>query len=637
MVKKVVALLQAIAVRLCLCLHFVLVVWRVTVSWGNHFWPLAAAIAPFVLESIYTLVRRRGIEWKWFSPCFFFYMAATLPGIWLLEIHRTNTFQAANSTHLESLAISGLEIPLRLSADTWVLVVEELMLYLMILGRWVLPRGEVGREQLSQLLFAFIGISSDIMELFSLFDEDMIRHNTEVTYALLGVWSWSIVQFSLTFHAAHKPRRARGLRLAPPEKDPHLEIRHAVIRVELMASILSLFMQDGPFLVLRLYCMVTYNLITYSLVFFTAKNVLVILLLLYKITILLFKRFCPKQDDDDDDKLEKTGVEDEWENAEKERVWEREKRRRQNSGASQRSLVMTDLQMTIEGPAKEAKKKGGIGCGVVANHVREKSLDGGNDSKDKDTELKKKAGDLDNEDKKEDESAKIKDLDNGRVVSFSADDDIFYRDTDAEDEMMAMDANYKEKTSEDQSGTNNDWSENSSAKSNVSKTTEIVSLEDPEEDKQLSDKSSGDSEVGFGLSETAHMTKPTNQIEGDNLRPDRAPGTLLFDNDADSALLVQRARDNQPPVKLVMGFMNPGYDVGSTKNTSLSMALPDRPNHAPENHKVSPPESKRPDQGQDGGSNSVKPLTPSPPSNPSNTATSPPNTAPFVSWIDVKM
>jgi hypothetical protein len=44
-----------------------------------------------------------------------------------------------------------------------VLVVEELMLYLMILGRWFLPRGDVGREQLTQLLFGFIGIASDIM------------------------------------------------------------------------------------------------------------------------------------------------------------------------------------------------------------------------------------------------------------------------------------------------------------------------------------------------------------------------------------------------------------------------------------------------------------------------------------------
>jgi hypothetical protein len=50
-----------------------------------------------------------------------------------------------------------------LSPDTWVLVVEELMLYLMILGRWFLPRGDVGREQLTQLLFALIAIASDTM------------------------------------------------------------------------------------------------------------------------------------------------------------------------------------------------------------------------------------------------------------------------------------------------------------------------------------------------------------------------------------------------------------------------------------------------------------------------------------------
>ena len=56
-----------------------------------------------------------------------------------------------------------VDIPLRLSPNTWVLVVEEMMLYFMILGRWMLPRGDVGREQLTQLLFGFIGIASDIM------------------------------------------------------------------------------------------------------------------------------------------------------------------------------------------------------------------------------------------------------------------------------------------------------------------------------------------------------------------------------------------------------------------------------------------------------------------------------------------
>nr|KAG5687471.1 hypothetical protein BaRGS_030476 [Batillaria attramentaria] len=229
--------LQALIVRFFLTLHFVLVVWRVTEFWGVRYWLLAAAIVPFLFEGAYTVVKRK---------------------------------------------------------DTWVLVVEELMLYLMILGRWLLPRGEVGREQLSQLLFAFIGIASDIMI------------------------------------------------------DPHRENRNAAIRVELGASLMSLFMQDGPFLALRLYCMVTYDLITYSLVFFTAKNTLVILLLLYKITILLSKRFCPARREDEEHVL--GGEKDR-----KTRTMDKKKDARLNGGFG--DMDVYDLELVIDGPATEAKKK----------------------------------------------------------------------------------------------------------------------------------------------------------------------------------------------------------------------------------------------------------------------------------------
>lgn len=37
------------------------------------------------------------------------------------------------------------------------------------------------------------------------------------------------------------------------------------------------------------------QLVTYSLIFFSAKNVIVVLLLVYKIIILLSKRFCPQR------------------------------------------------------------------------------------------------------------------------------------------------------------------------------------------------------------------------------------------------------------------------------------------------------------------------------------------------------
>jgi hypothetical protein len=69
----------------------------------------------------------------------------------------------------------------------------------------------------------------------------------------------------------------------------------SVLKVELLATVLSLVMQDGPFLCVRLYTSITYQVVTYSLVFFTAKNMLVILLLLYKILLLLNKLCCPRR------------------------------------------------------------------------------------------------------------------------------------------------------------------------------------------------------------------------------------------------------------------------------------------------------------------------------------------------------
>ncbi|XP_025110734.1 transmembrane protein 26-like [Pomacea canaliculata] len=297
-VQVTAAQLKALLVRLVLCLHFLLVVWRVTVAWGKTLWFLTCAIAPFLIETIFTIVKRKGTEWKWFSLCFFFYSGATLPGIWLLEIKRTKTYLSANVTSLEDIMIPGLDIPLRLSSDTWVLVMEELLLYLMILGRWILPRGHVGREELSQLLFAFLGMASDMIDLFSLFEEDRIRVDMSVTYALLAVWSWSVLQFSLTFYTAHRPRRARGLQMTGHRHDTLSVYRLNIIYTELAASFVSLFMQDGPFLALRLYTVVVYQTVNHSTIFFICKNILVIFILIYKIVILCHKRVRQKSEED---------------------------------------------------------------------------------------------------------------------------------------------------------------------------------------------------------------------------------------------------------------------------------------------------------------------------------------------------
>lgn len=58
--------------------------------------------------------------------------------------------------------LGGIDI---FDESTWVLVLHQLLLFILIVGRWLLPTGEgISRDQLSQLLLVFIGVGADILE-----------------------------------------------------------------------------------------------------------------------------------------------------------------------------------------------------------------------------------------------------------------------------------------------------------------------------------------------------------------------------------------------------------------------------------------------------------------------------------------
>jgi hypothetical protein len=57
--------------------------------------------------------------------------------------------------------------------------------------------------------------------------------------------------------------------------------------------IISIFMQDAPFLVLRLLLIFYYGVLSYTNMFFTCKNTLVILLLLYRLVVIQIERHRP--------------------------------------------------------------------------------------------------------------------------------------------------------------------------------------------------------------------------------------------------------------------------------------------------------------------------------------------------------
>ncbi|XP_005092904.2 transmembrane protein 26 [Aplysia californica] len=300
----VIKVFKAIIVRATLALHSILAIWRVTVMREDTlWWLLACTLVPFAIEAAYTIIKRHGDEFKWFTPCFVFYLGATVPCVWLLELDKTDRYQEGTVDQLDKMdnnTSSGLSVGISLNPNMWTILIEELLLYILIVSRWVLPRGEVTREQLSELLFAFIGIASDIMEMFSLFGESVVRNNKYMAYWILVVWSVSVLQFTMTVTVTHQPKKAKNIKVIV-DQDEALE--SAKIRNEIFAIVVSMLMQDVPFVTLRLYTIVTYNLVTYSLVFFTAKNILVISLLIYKIAVLLQKRYCPELGDDDEEEL----------------------------------------------------------------------------------------------------------------------------------------------------------------------------------------------------------------------------------------------------------------------------------------------------------------------------------------------
>lgn len=69
-----------------------------------------------------------------------------------------------------------IRIPILLSADQWIRTLEQILLLILIVGRWLLPKGKLTHDQLSQLLLVYIGTAADIVEFFEAFkEEEVIR------------------------------------------------------------------------------------------------------------------------------------------------------------------------------------------------------------------------------------------------------------------------------------------------------------------------------------------------------------------------------------------------------------------------------------------------------------------------------
>ncbi|KAL6259959.1 hypothetical protein P5V15_009868 [Pogonomyrmex californicus] len=300
---KFLATIKAIITRLVFASHGFIAIWQVTTFKKNpYFWYLSCPILLLFFEGIFTVTIKENQEWKWFCPSVFLYLSSVVPAIWLLELDKVDkrlksrgsninisenfdlsNLAAGDLKHLEEALGVDIQLPdIQISTETWVTLIEQFLMLILIIGRWMLPKGDLTRDQLSQLLLVYIGTAADIIEFFDSFKEDRIAREPVLVYLTLGIWAWSLMQFTVVLTAT-KSRKSRLSSGSVARKKIRTET--SCCSIDVWGIALNMILQDGPFLAFRLILIIHYQIVSYMNIFFTCKNTLVILLQWYRLYV----------------------------------------------------------------------------------------------------------------------------------------------------------------------------------------------------------------------------------------------------------------------------------------------------------------------------------------------------------------
>ena len=89
--------------------------------------------------------------------------------------------------------------------DMWRLLLHQSLVFVLVLGRWILPKGKITESELSQLLLVYVAVAADILEFMTeTIDDDNLKAvcSTSVHYEIWLVWTWSLLQFCLVMVAS---------------------------------------------------------------------------------------------------------------------------------------------------------------------------------------------------------------------------------------------------------------------------------------------------------------------------------------------------------------------------------------------------------------------------------------------------
>ncbi|XP_030590501.1 transmembrane protein 26 [Archocentrus centrarchus] len=276
--------LLALLSRFLFAVHGVVTVWRVVaVKAEPLYWLLLTGVALLGVEVAITLKCTRNAEWKWFSPMVFLYLSTVIPSIWFLELSLLQSklpFNNSSGHEIHLLAHIPISAGIKdLDPENWVAGLEQTMLIVLVLGRWLMPKGDMSRDQLSQLLMVNVGLGADILDIFDTFKEPEVKTNQAVVIVGLALFSWALMQFPLVLTQT-RPQKSGPF--CCPEAPPSFT---SCCSSEVWSLLLTVGLQDGPFLLYRIYLMVQEKVLNQLMIFFTCKNILIVLLELYRIFV----------------------------------------------------------------------------------------------------------------------------------------------------------------------------------------------------------------------------------------------------------------------------------------------------------------------------------------------------------------
>ncbi|KAG8434412.1 hypothetical protein GDO86_012691 [Hymenochirus boettgeri] len=272
--------------RILFTIHGTMLVWIVVeMKKDKLYWILLIGLILLCLEVVLTLYATEKGEWKWFSPTVFLYLSSTIPSIFLLELdflqHRIQLKNSALNSTLNSTQQMAEEINFNIYS-TWLKTLEQTMILALVMVRWVMPKGEMNRIQLSELLLIYIALGADILDILGLIKEPELETSWAVNIVGLSIFSWALLQFTLVLTQTQSTESISN----NTSLDAKCSYVSSCCTSEVWSLLIAVGMQDGPFLIFRLYVMIKEEVLNEMMIFFICKNILTVAIEIYRIFVI---------------------------------------------------------------------------------------------------------------------------------------------------------------------------------------------------------------------------------------------------------------------------------------------------------------------------------------------------------------